>query len=467
MLGDATGFAGHHVGVADRIKQRGLAVVDVTHDRDDRRTRQQLLIGIGHVEDAFLDVGFRNALDRMAEFAGDEFSHIGVDQIAGLHHLAFLHQVLDDVDGAFGHALRQFLNGDGLRQDDFARDLLAGFLHLAALELLLAATHGRQRTGALAAILVDGSGQRQLALATTVVGLRAGRNLGRLGTHDLAACRARARTRTTIVILFVVDLTAAQSAGRSRGRKSSCRFSRPCSLRAVVDATLSGSRCASCHGALFDNLFGLCFRLDSRAGRFFSGAACGLFLLLKETGFFLALAACFVLGADDRFFGIADLRFGESTAARIDLTGGKLVQNDTHTRTVGLIGFLARRVLLRLRGRAAGRLRLSRTLFDRACCGSRGDRRDRTLVLGAMEGAFLGFDHDRLGAATAHVLTHGPLRNPVGFQGQRLLACCAACLVVVVVGHSVPFLAIRAGCVSPDPVFQIVSNNVRDARLCW
>jgi hypothetical protein len=57
----------------------------------------------------------------MAEFAGNEFGKVGVDDVARLHHLAFLHQVLDDVDGAFGHALRQFLNGDGLRQDHFAQ----------------------------------------------------------------------------------------------------------------------------------------------------------------------------------------------------------------------------------------------------------------------------------------------------------------------------------------------------------
>ena len=39
VLGDAAGFAGDDVGVADRVEQRGLAVVDVTHDGDDRRTR--------------------------------------------------------------------------------------------------------------------------------------------------------------------------------------------------------------------------------------------------------------------------------------------------------------------------------------------------------------------------------------------------------------------------------------------
>ncbi len=39
VLGDAAGLALGHVGGADRVEQLGLAVVDVTHDGDDRRPR--------------------------------------------------------------------------------------------------------------------------------------------------------------------------------------------------------------------------------------------------------------------------------------------------------------------------------------------------------------------------------------------------------------------------------------------
>ena len=39
VLGDAAGLAGDHVGRADGVEQLGLAVVDVAHDRDDRRAR--------------------------------------------------------------------------------------------------------------------------------------------------------------------------------------------------------------------------------------------------------------------------------------------------------------------------------------------------------------------------------------------------------------------------------------------
>ena len=39
VLGDAAGFARGDAGLADRVHQRGLAVVDVAHESDDRRAR--------------------------------------------------------------------------------------------------------------------------------------------------------------------------------------------------------------------------------------------------------------------------------------------------------------------------------------------------------------------------------------------------------------------------------------------
>ena len=53
---------------------------------------------VGGVEQAFLDVGFGDALDGVAEFLGDELGGVGVDHVVDLHHLALLHQDLDDVD---------------------------------------------------------------------------------------------------------------------------------------------------------------------------------------------------------------------------------------------------------------------------------------------------------------------------------------------------------------------------------
>ena len=129
VLGDAAGLAADHVGRADGVEQRGLAVVDVTHDGHDRRARRQLRRIVGDVEHAFLDVGFGDALDAVAEFLGDELGGVGVDHVVDRHHLALLHQDLDDVDGALGHAVGELLDGDRLRDRHLADEL---FLRLVA-----------------------------------------------------------------------------------------------------------------------------------------------------------------------------------------------------------------------------------------------------------------------------------------------------------------------------------------------
>ena len=114
VLGDAAGLAGDDVGLADGVEQRGLAVVDVAHDGDDRRTRTAGPRRRRRVEQAFLDVGFGDAAYRVADFLDDELGGVGVDHVVACMHLALLHQELDDVDGAFGHAVGEFLDGDRL-----------------------------------------------------------------------------------------------------------------------------------------------------------------------------------------------------------------------------------------------------------------------------------------------------------------------------------------------------------------
>ena len=142
MLGDAAGFARRHLGRADGVEQRGLAVVDVTHDGHDRRTRHQRGGIVGGVEQAFLDVGFGDALDGVAQFLGQELGGIGVDHVVDLRHVALLHQELDDVHTALGHAVGELLDGDGLRNRDFAHELFLRLVGRMALQPLHAAAEG-------------------------------------------------------------------------------------------------------------------------------------------------------------------------------------------------------------------------------------------------------------------------------------------------------------------------------------
>ena len=55
VLGDAAGFAGGDVGLADDVEQRGLAVVHVAHDGDDGRARLEFLRLVLGIDFDFLD----------------------------------------------------------------------------------------------------------------------------------------------------------------------------------------------------------------------------------------------------------------------------------------------------------------------------------------------------------------------------------------------------------------------------
>ena len=83
---------------------------------------------VGTFEQALFDVGFGDALDGVAHVLGDELRGVGVERVGQGDHAALAHQQLDDVDGALGHAVGEFLDGDRLGQHDLARDLLLGLL---------------------------------------------------------------------------------------------------------------------------------------------------------------------------------------------------------------------------------------------------------------------------------------------------------------------------------------------------
>src|SRR3954453_12423107 len=95
VLRDATGLAGHHVGVAQGVEQLGLAVVDVTHDGHHRRTDVPvalfaLFVAEGEVEVleqlAVLVLG-ADDLDDPADLGTEELERLVVHRLRRGDHL--------------------------------------------------------------------------------------------------------------------------------------------------------------------------------------------------------------------------------------------------------------------------------------------------------------------------------------------------------------------------------------------
>ena len=407
MLRNAACLAGHDIGVADGIEQRGLAVVDMAHDGHDRRTRLLVLRLVLDVEHALFDIGLGDAADRVAELGGDQFCGVGVDDVARLEDLAFLHEVLHDIDGAFRHAARQFLDRDRLGQDHLAHDLLAWLRMHCALELLLATAHRRQ--GARTRLLAGGGvAQRKLAAATVSLALRLGRarNFGRRDALD------RRASDRTLGLAFRLFLGPDQV---GYGRAAAGFF--------LCPAARLG--------------------LGQKPGFLLGLAAGGFIALALAALFFLETALGFVDGAL-AILDLANLRALEGTAARLDLARRQVAQHHARTLDRGLRGLLgdwrrgsgdwrrcSRRRLRREHGSCSGRLGLL--------------ARNRELAL-------LGFDDDRLGATVREILTHRTLLHAGPLQRQCLLRRDTQGLVVIRfrIAHSISSAASTSSAIAAN-----------------
>ena len=189
MLGDAPGFASRHLGVADRIQQRRLAVVHMAHHGDDRRAGLQIFRLVGFGLDHVLDIRIGNPHHPVAELLDDQLGRIGVDRLVLGDHEPHVHQRLDHIGHALGHPVGKLLHDDGLGHLHVAHDLLALLraAHRLLAGALLLALHRRQRALSPVAArkrLVQGQLARApalvasplaLALFTLALGLARGR----------------------------------------------------------------------------------------------------------------------------------------------------------------------------------------------------------------------------------------------------------------------------------------------------
>ncbi len=119
-------------------------MVDVTHDRHDRRTRFQILwLLFTLLERCVLQHHFlvkSDILDLVTEFGSQNGCRLVVEGMVDRHHLPLTHQFLDQLVRLDPHSLGQFTNGNGVADPDNALDGLGnGRFFLLDLALFLAA----------------------------------------------------------------------------------------------------------------------------------------------------------------------------------------------------------------------------------------------------------------------------------------------------------------------------------------
>ena len=131
VLGDAAGLARRHLGAPDVIEQRGLAVIDVTHDGHHRRTGQHLESRVGLALQIVLDDIFLAQHGGMAHLLDHQHRGVLFDHLIDGRHDAHVHHDLDDFGGLDRHFLRQFAHRHRLGDRDFANH--AGGRHLEAM----------------------------------------------------------------------------------------------------------------------------------------------------------------------------------------------------------------------------------------------------------------------------------------------------------------------------------------------
>ena len=223
VLGDAAGLARGHVGLAQRVEQAGLAVIDMAHDGHDRRPGHHVGVDVGITLKACFHVRLAHALHTMTEFLNDQLRRVGVDTLGQCRHDAHAKQRLHHLDATRGHAVGELGDGYGLWDDDVARHLFLA--RTQARQLLLAAvafartTHRRNRTATL--ILAFDGGRDVDAAGTTAVSRRK-RRLAR-GRRDRTADAARAGRATGAAhraAAIVLGLILTRSQRQPRGRRA-------------------------------------------------------------------------------------------------------------------------------------------------------------------------------------------------------------------------------------------------------
>ncbi len=137
-LRDAARLARRDIRRPDGVQQGCLAVVDMSHDRDDRRPDLQVRGGFVFAGDDDRLLLERQLGGRGAEVGGDLLDALELQRLVDGGELALLDEGLDDLAGLDAELLGEFLDGGPVRSEDLGvRSLLRFDLALALQDLLL------------------------------------------------------------------------------------------------------------------------------------------------------------------------------------------------------------------------------------------------------------------------------------------------------------------------------------------
>ena len=402
MLRDAAGLAADDVGLAHGVEQRGLAVVDMAHDRDDRRARLQLFLDILFAAQTVSTSASATRRTVWPNSVDDQFGGVGVDHLVDRRHDALRISTL--ITSAPRSAMRLASSWTVIVSgiDDIADDLLL----LALLQPLAfafpGAAHRGQAAHPLALVVGEGAGDGQLAAATLLVAPdRRGGTLGRYNAGPPSVQR-----RFLLLLGGHRDLAG----GGERRDFGGGSLAGPLGDLAAESSSLR--------------------RASSLSERFFASS------VSRRRAFFLHPAARLILGATESLLGgllgLFTLPIGIDEGLAPALLLGIL--KDAHSG-----GVFLRRKRPRHAGGAAGRL--GRPGSRRFRCGGSGtgDGRRRRVAARSLDGRgarrddtlLADLDRHLLRAPVREALAHRPaFRRPgpqsqraAGTQRQRTLPC--------------------------------------------
>ena len=99
VLRDPSELLGNHVRSTDRVQEQRLPVIDVAHDGDDGRARNEPAL-VDRLFGLLLDLHLGgDDLDRPAKLGPDQLDGVVGQRLTDRHHLARLEKQLDDVRG--------------------------------------------------------------------------------------------------------------------------------------------------------------------------------------------------------------------------------------------------------------------------------------------------------------------------------------------------------------------------------